>query len=99
MVGILVSRFLPERRPQGVAEVIEANALLGGQMSSRVGVMAALVNALSIGAGASVGREGPAVHLGTALSSWVGRRLHLSRSLTRTLLGCGVAAAVAASFN
>ena len=27
-VGILVSRFLPERRPQGVAEVIEANALL-----------------------------------------------------------------------
>ena len=30
VVGILVSRFLPERGPQGVAEVIEANALLGG---------------------------------------------------------------------
>ena len=46
VVGILVSRFLPERRPQGVAEVIEANALSGGQMSSRVGVMAAYSRAL-----------------------------------------------------
>ncbi len=99
IVGIVASRFLPERRPQGVADVIEANALLGGRMSSRTGFIVALVNALSIGAGASVGREGPAVHLGAALSSWFGRRLHLSRSLTRTLLGCGVAAAVAASFN
>lgn len=58
-----------------------------------------MISAVSIGSGASVGREGPAVHLGAALSSWVGRRLHLSRSLARTLLGCGVGAAVAASFN
>ena len=46
-----------------------------------------------------MGREGPAVHLGASLAGWMGRRLHLTRSLTRTLLGCGVAAAVAASFN
>ena len=99
IVGILAYRFMPERRPQGVADVIEANALLGGRMSSRIGVTAAVINALSIGCGGSVGREGPAVHLGAALSSWIGRRLHLSRSLARTLLGCGVAAAVAGSFN
>jgi len=99
LVGILVYRYMPGRRPHNVADVIEANALRGGRMSSRVGIMAALVSALSIGSGASVGREGPAVHLGASLSSWIGRRLHLSRSLTRTLLGCGVASAVAASFN
>jgi chloride channel protein, CIC family len=99
IVGVMAHWLLPERRPQSVAEVIEANALMGARMSSRIGVTAALINALSLGAGASVGREGPAVHLGASLSSWVGRRLHLSRSLTRTLLGCGVAAAVAASFN
>ncbi|MDD9878788.1 MAG: chloride channel protein [Magnetovibrio sp.] len=99
VVGVLVYRFLPDRRPQGVADVIEATALRSGRMSSRVGIMAALVNGLSVGAGASVGREGPAVHLGASLSGWIGRRLHLSRSLTRTLLGCGVASAVAASFN
>ena len=68
-------------------------------MSSRTGLVAALASAISIGTGASVGREGPAVHLGASLAGWMGRRLHLTRSLTRTLLGCGVASVVAASFN
>ena len=99
VVGVLVRYLMPEGRTQGVADVIEANALKGGWMSSRVGLTAAVVSAVSIGAGASVGREGPAVHLGASLSGWIGRRLHLTRSLTRTLLGCGVASAVAASFN
>ena len=99
LVGLLSYYFLPGRRPHNVADVIEANALRGGRMSVKVGLMTALVSGLSLGTGASVGREGPAVHLGASLSSWIGRRLHLSRSLTRTLLGCGVASAVAASFN
>jgi len=79
--------------------VIEANALQGGRMSISAGLKAALASILSIGAGASVGREGPVVHLGASIASWVAARLHLGRTLSRTLLGCGVAAAVAASFN
>ncbi len=98
-VGLLVRAGLPEGRPQGVADVIEASALKGGQMSLTTGLRAAVVNALSIGAGASVGREGPAVHLGAAIAAAFSKRLNLSRSLSRTLLGCGVAAAVAGSFN
>ena len=54
--------------------------------------------AVLIGVAASVGREGPAVHIGASLASWFGPRLRLSRSLSLTLLGCGVALAVAASF-
>ena len=99
MVGVFVYYFMPGRRPQGVADVIEASALRGGVMSAATGVRAAVASALSIGAGASVGREGPAVHLGASLAGWLATRLHLSRSISRTLLGCGVATAVAASFN
>jgi chloride channel protein, CIC family len=99
LIGLLVRFTLPDRRPLGVADVIEANALDGGRMSLGIGLRAALINAASIGVGASVGREGPAVHLGAALGGWLARRLHLTRALSRTLLGCGVAAAVAASFN
>ncbi len=99
VVGVLVRTLMPEHRPQGVADVIEYCALRGGRMSSRIGLVAAAVSAISIGTGASVGREGPAVHLGASLAGWIGRRLHLSQSLMRTLLGCGVAAAVGASFN
>ena len=99
VVGLLVHFGLPGRRPHGVADVIEASALLGGRMSLTTGLRAAVVSALSIGSGASVGREGPVVHLGASLGAWMSKRLHLGRTLSRTLLGCGVAAAVAASFN
>jgi len=99
VVGGMIHRLMPNQRGQSVADVIEATTFRGGWMSSRVGLRAALISALSIGTGASVGREGPAIHLGASISGWIGRRLHLTRSLTRTLLGCGVAAAVAASFN
>ena len=99
LVGLLVRVGMPERRPHGLADAIEACALRGGRMSVMTGLRAAVINAISIGAGASVGREGPAVHLGASLGGWLAHRLHLSRASSRTLLGCGVAAAVAASFN
>lgn len=99
MVGLITWKFMPNERNQGVADVVEASAMRAGHMSSRVGLVSAINSAISVGSGASVGREGPAVHLGASLAGWIGRRLHLSRSLARTLLGCGVAAAVSASFN
>ncbi len=98
-IGLFVYFVMPGRRPRGVAQVIEASALRGGRMSLTNGVLAAFVSAASIGVGASVGREGPVVHLGACLGGWLARRLQLGRVLSRTLLGCGVAAAVAASFN
>jgi CIC family chloride channel protein len=99
LIGLFVYFLMPGRRPQGVPDVIEANALHGGRMSLIAGLKAALVNAASIGVGASVGREGPVVHLGASLGAWISECLHLGRSLSRTVLGCGVAAAIAASFN
>jgi CIC family chloride channel protein len=98
-VGLIVHFVVPGRRPRGVADVMEACALRGGRMGLRAGLGAALVSAVSLGAGASTGREGPVVHLGASLSAFVAERLRLGRSLSQTLLGCGVAAAVAASFN
>ncbi len=99
VIGFFIRRALPGGRPQGVAQVIEASALHDARMSLTSGIRAALASAASIGVGASVGREGPVVHLGASLGSWAAKRLHLGRVLARTLLGCGVAAGVAASFN
>ncbi|WPZ36144.1 chloride channel protein [Thalassobaculum sp. OXR-137] len=99
LVGLFCKFVMPGGRPQGVANVIESSALRAGRMSMRQGLGAAIISATSIGCGASVGREGPAVHLGASLASFLGRQLNLTRSQARTLLGCGVASAVAASFN
>ncbi|MCZ6743042.1 MAG: chloride channel protein, partial [Alphaproteobacteria bacterium] len=98
-VGLLVHFVMPGREPQGVAHVMEAAALRGGRMELKAGLTTALASAASIGCGASVGREGPVVHLGGVLASWISGRLHLPRQLGMTLLGCGVASAIAASFN
>ena len=98
-VGLLVHHLLPDRRAHGVAEVIESCATGGGRLRLRDGAVAAATSALSIGAGASVGREGPVVHLAATMGSWLGQRLGLDRPQLVTLLGCGVASGVAASFN
>jgi len=99
LIGLFIHYLMPGRRPQTVADVIEAVAIRNGRMGLRTGVAAALASAASIGVGGSVGREGPVVHLGAALCARLARTFGLSRSLTVNLIGCGVAAAVSASFN
>jgi len=99
MVGLFIYYCIPGQKPLSVAKVIEASALQGGRMSFRAGIGAAIASSISIGVGGSVGREGPAIHLGATVGAWFARTLHLTRSLSRALLGCGAAAAVAASFN
>jgi chloride channel protein, CIC family len=99
LIGLFLKFIMPGGRPLGVAHVIEVGALRGGRMSLNQALGAAFVSAASIGVGGSVGREGPLVHFGAALSSYIAKRFHLTPSITLTLLGCGVASGVAASFN
>lgn len=99
MVGLFVYYLIPGRKPCGVSNVIEASVFQGGRMNFRVGIGASIASIFSIGIGGSVGREGPAIHLGATIGAWFSEKLHLTRSLSRALLGCGSAAAVAASFN
>ncbi len=99
VIGLILRFALGGGRAEAVSHVIEASALKGGRMSVRRGVISALVHSASLGVGASTGREGPVVHLGAVLGAWLAERMDLGRGLSRTMLGCGVAAAVAASFN
>ncbi len=99
LVGVLVKVWLKGARPEAVQHVMEASALGGARMPLGAGLKSAVISALSLGAGASTGREGPAVHIGATIGAQVALRLGMSENLSRTLLGCGVAAAVAGSFN
>lgn len=99
MIGLFLHFFHNGGRAHAIAHVIEASALRGGRMSLKEGLVSSVVHGASLGVGASTGREGPLVHLGATMSSWISGKLHLDRSQSRTLIGCGVAAAIGSLFN
>ncbi len=106
IAGILCAGFMrflpPEKRPLGIAEVMEAGQTSHwhhNYMSLRAGLMSALYSAVSLGGGASAGREGPAVHLSATIAAVIARAFRLPPHSGRLMLACGAGAAVAASFN
>lgn len=99
IVGPLVYFLAREAKGHGVPEVMEAVALRGSVMRKRIVVIKSFVSAISIGTGGSVGREGPIVQIGSAIGSTVGQLLNLSPVRIRTLVGCGAAAGISATFN
>ncbi|MCB1510909.1 MAG: chloride channel protein, partial [Hyphomicrobiaceae bacterium] len=99
IVGLLLERVVPGRRAHGVADVIEARAIGDCKIPLVQGLWGGVLSVLSLGFGASAGREGPMVHLGATIASRLEDFFKLSQGARRTLLACGVAAAVSASFN
>ncbi len=95
----LILRYMPENRFHGIADVMEASAMRAGKMDVRSGGIVGLATLVSLGAGAPLGREGPAVHIGASMTAWLAEKLGLDRTQSISLLGCAAAAAVTASFN
>jgi CIC family chloride channel protein len=98
-VGPLVYFLAREAKGHGVPEVMEAVALKGGVIRKRIVFVKSLASAISISSGGSVGREGPIVQIGSAIGSTLGQALKVSADRMRTLVGCGAAAGIAATFN
>ncbi len=98
-VSLMLRYIMRDGRPRGIPDVIAANAVGNARMPLFQGIAGTVLSATSIGAGASTGREGPIVQLGGTLAAWIAEKLGLSPAQSRTLLACGVATAVAASFN
>ncbi len=97
-IGVLYKIF-KLARGHGPADVIISRINNDGILPIKEGIQTAVICISSIGLGASVGRYGPAVHLGATLGSGFAQLFKLGRVNTVTFLGCGVASAIAASFN
>ena len=99
LVGLITTFLVAEAKGHGVPEVIKAVALNGGRIRGRVAFAKTLASAITIGSGGSAGREGPIIQIGAALASRIGQAMGMSKHRLRTLVGCGAAAGIAATFN
>lgn len=99
MVGLINKYLLSANESKVITGVIESLSERGGHINPRKTFGEAASNIISVGSGASMGREGPSVALGAALASHLSTMLKLDEKQMRTMIGCGVAAGIAASFN
>ncbi len=99
LTGLIVYFFAPEAKGHGVPEVIESTVLKNSIIRVRVPFAKSLASAITIGTGGSVGREGPIVHIGSAIGSLFGQLTQVTKSKMKTFVGCGAAAGIAGTFN
>ncbi|MDL1871426.1 chloride channel protein [Deltaproteobacteria bacterium PRO3] len=99
LVG-LAAKFLlkKEGASHGVPDVMEAMQF-GKPLPKRVILLRALTSALTIGSGGSSGREGPIAHIGATVGSAVSSLLKKKGELAKTIISCGAAGGIAATFN
>ncbi len=95
----LVRNFAPEAKGHGVPEVMYAVYHNAGNVRGIVAIIKTLASSISIGTGASVGREGPIIQIGSSFGSTIARWLNLARWQKITLLSAGAGAGIAATFN
>ena len=98
-IGVALHFLKSHTRNVSVSHVLDRLHNYQGVLPLRNCLVQFFAGAVALISGQSVGREGPAVHLGAGAASLLGQWLKLPNNSLRTLVGCGVAAAIAASFN
>lgn len=99
LIGLFFIFLAKDERRVGVMHVIERLDNHQGELPFKNFMVQFFAGALSIVSGHSAGREGAAVHLGATISTQLGHWLTLPNNAVRSLVGCGTAAAISASFN
>jgi CIC family chloride channel protein len=84
---------------QGSTNLLEVVVAGDGRLPFRSGVVKALSSLMSIGSGASIGREGGITQLSATLASKWGQWQRWPPYRLRLLVGCGAAAGIAAAYN
>ncbi|MFO7528084.1 MAG: chloride channel protein [Marinobacter sp.] len=98
-LGLMLHRLAIHDRKVGIVHVMERLNYHQGYISLRSAIVQFVSGVTTVVTGQSAGREGPAVHLGAAFSSLMGQWMRLPNNSIRTLVACGCAAAISASFN
>jgi len=98
-VGLYNAFVVKDKPAHGLASVIKAVAQKDGIIGRHLWIHRTITSVISIGTGGGGGREAPIAQVGAALGSSLAQKLNFNAGRTRSLLGCGAAAGLAAVFN
>ena len=99
LVYIIKQTWLKKHIGHGISSTLHAISKLNG-IIPRYNIYASLITApLTAGFGGSVGLQGPAVSVGSALGSNAARLFHMKTKTRMLLIGCASAGAMASMFK
>ncbi|MBW4536566.1 MAG: chloride channel protein [Pleurocapsa minor HA4230-MV1] len=99
MAGVIIQVLSPAAAGGGIPQVKAALAKYPVTLNLRTALVKTLATILVVGAGFTVGRRGPTVHIGAALGAQVSRWIPNSPTNRRQMIAAGAAAGLAAGFN
>ena len=99
VAGLGLTYWAPAAAGSGIPQVKVAFTLRSGLVSVKETVGKFVLCSLQLGAGASLGLEGPTVQICAGVSSMLARAARLSPEFSRRMTSVGMAAAIAAAFN
>ena len=95
----IVKRYAPDTAGSGIQNI---EGILGNKMSMRsirVIIVKFFGGILSLGAGMSMGREGPSVQIGGALGHLISKKFPINKENINLLIAAGAGAGLATTFN
>ena len=99
LVGLVTTFWVPEAVGSGIPQTKEAYHNRGGRTRTHIGLWRFFLGTVFIGLGNSLGREGPTVHISSAIASRLGRWGFRDPERQRAMIPIGMAAGVGAAFN
>lgn len=104
IIGILLTVFVVKKAlggtiEKGTSQILYAVAKKAGIIPKKQMYAQIITSSLTVGLGGSAGLESPIVITGAAFGSNYAQRYHLGYRERTLLIGCGVAAGIAAAFN
>ena len=99
LAGGIIKLLSPSAAGGGIPQVKAALAKYPIVLNLRTAIVKTLATILIIGAGFTLGRRGPTVHIGAALGAQISRWIPNSPTNRRQMIAAGAAAGLAAGFN
>lgn len=99
LVGILLWKYAPDAAGSGIPQLKEAYWREVGYVPWTPVIVKFIAGILSIGGGASLGREGPTIYIGGGIASNISGALGTPVRRRRSAVVVGASAGIAAAFN